>query len=963
MLRPQLLSLLLTLFLLSTPAFVITAVAQDFVPSTVVVKFKSGSDIAVMWMKQNRSGEIPEFVSLLGSHKSSGYLLDATLVGLATAHAKQSKFLFREPISPLALICVITYNSQIDPVVAARKLASNLNVEYAEPMAVERIFATPNDSLIADQYHLPLIKAFDAWELLPPTGEIVVGIVDTGIDTTHPDIGANVWRNVGEMGLDLNKLDKRFNGIDDDGNGFTDDWFGWDFAGADGLTPDNTPLPGHVHGTHIGGIIAAISNNKIGVSGVGQRIKLMPVKVSVNSSGSTSVLRTADAILYAASNNAKVINCSFGSPSQSFANADVIREATQLGALIVGASGNETLDQAFYPASYPEVISVTATNWSDVLASFANIHSTVDVSAPGVAILSTVPNSQYAMFDGTSMAAPVVTAIAAMFRFVYLDATPMETIAFVKANVDNIDSVNAYVIGRIGTGRVNALKVLAKTKSKYAELTSVVPTDQDGNGIISPGETLTFEIVINNILDSCPNVSIEVKGAQFHFTPIILQSVVQIGPMRHGESQTISKVFVRIPDTVSFNAELGLLFSIKDSTIEIGRQLAVFTVNPSYITMQENDIHVTVNSRGNIGYNDFPSNIQGIGLGYKSDQSLLFEGGLMVAKDLNRVPNVVRGVNTSIADTSFTTRVVVVERKDSAFTGSVVTCSYADLFEVDKIGVEIIQKVYQPTADSVRNIIILTFDIFNTSDTSLSNIYAAYFTDWDVGPMGDGNGCAWDHTLGNGLVQNVRNSSYPTVAMSMISPLTINFYALDNGGSLESPSIYDQFLRSEKWQTMTGGIARPNSLINDVSMVIGAGPFTIQPKSSQQVCFIIGVGNVYSTSADGIQAGRNLAIGMGLNVATYVPSPLQDRIIHLEGGPTLSAGPTEITFQIRSSTNVVFDIVDLFGRTVKILGPNKEYQSGTFTETIDIPNTAGAAYFLRMLTASTTAILPIAIYR
>lgn len=954
--------ILIHVFLL-TVATALSAWAQAFENSVVVVRLKAGTPTANGWMQQQRSTELPAFTSLLGEHLAVGFLTNQSLIGLERARRKQTNSNNSQQQNELSLIARVSYKADIPPLVAASKLSSHPDVVYAEPLPIDRIVIQPDDSLVIDQYHLPLVKAFDAWDVLPTVGTIVVGIVDTGIDTTHPDIGANIWRNAGEVGIDANKLDKRFNGVDDDGNGFVDDWFGWDFAGVDGNSPDNTPLPGHVHGTHVGGIVAAVSNNKIGVSGVGIRIVLMPVKVAVNSAASVGVVHTADAIIYAASNGAKVINCSFGSPSKSFASQEVIAAATNLGALVVGAAGNESVDQAFYPASYPEVVSVSATNWSDKLASFSNIHSSVDVSAPGVGILSTIPNSQYAMFDGTSMAAPVVAAVAAMHRFANPTSTPQQTLAYLKANTDNIDSTNPFAVGRIGTGRVNAFKTVTKANRQHADVTGVVPIDDNNDGVIAPGERVSLQITVQNILDSCTNLSIEVSGALFHFSPIFIKSSSVLGSMQSGESKQVNDISLIIPDSLSFNADLGLFIVVKENDVIIGRQLSVFTVNPSYVTIQSNNINVTVNSRGNIAYNDFPSNVQGIGFGYKSLESILFEGGLMVAKNPVRVPNVVRGANPSLSDTSFTARFVVVERKDSAFAGSVVTCSYTDQYEIDKIGIDVVQRVYQPSADSVQDVIIMEFNISNPSDTTIENIYASYFTDWDIGPMGDANGCAWDHALGNGLVQNTQFLSYPTIAMSMISPLTINFFALDNGGSADSPSIYDQFLRSEKWRTMTAGIGRTNSSITDVSMVIGGGPFNLAPRASQQICFIIGAGARYADVAKSIESGRNLAIGMGLNASTYKPTPLQDRILHVEGSPTLGSGESSITFQIQKPSGVTFDIVDLFGRTVQVIMPTTPFQGGTYTQSFLIPSVAGASYFIRMLTASTTAVFPIAMYR
>ncbi len=199
-------------------------VASDVEPRTVVVKLRAGSDVLRQWQGAGRTGTIDVFSSVLGGHSSAPYVSDATLRSVERAHERNSNQR-RIPLRdrPIACIAVLRFERDADPTIMARKLASLPDVEWAEPLPIRKLVDTPNDPEVSKQTHLPIVKAFESWDHLPSAGTVVVGIVDTGIDTTHPDIAANIWRNPGETGVDGSGRDKRSNGIDDDANGFVDD--------------------------------------------------------------------------------------------------------------------------------------------------------------------------------------------------------------------------------------------------------------------------------------------------------------------------------------------------------------------------------------------------------------------------------------------------------------------------------------------------------------------------------------------------------------------------------------------------------------------------------------------------------------------------------------------------------------------------------------------------------------------
>ena len=224
----------------------------------------------------------------------------------------------------LSQLYAVKYSSPNDPFAISEELSQLPEVQYAEPWFISRISKerafTPNDPLLGSQWGLSQINAQTAWNYTEGDSTVVIAIVDCGVAWTHPDLAANIWVNPGEIGIDASD-DKRSNGKDDDGNGYVDDWHGWDFVGATFATynpltspQDNDPAPtnyGGTHGTHVAGIAAAVTNNGIGIASLAHKCKILPVKVAADDY-SEVILAGDQGIVYAATMGAKIINCSWG---------------------------------------------------------------------------------------------------------------------------------------------------------------------------------------------------------------------------------------------------------------------------------------------------------------------------------------------------------------------------------------------------------------------------------------------------------------------------------------------------------------------------------------------------------------------------------------------------------------------------------------------------------------------------
>ncbi|MFH0765375.1 MAG: S8 family serine peptidase, partial [Calditrichota bacterium] len=298
----------------------------------------------------------------------------------------------------LTVLWTVTFPPSFPPDEVCSLGAAVKGVRYAEPSYIYQTFLDHNDPLRNNQYGLDLCRANEAHDLSTGDRGTPVAIVDTGMDMDHSDLVHKVWINPGE---DLNGNgvidNNERNGQDDDRSGFADDFYGWDYMSA-----DNDPNDTWGHGTHCAGIAAAETNNRIGVASIGYNCSIMVIRA-----GSEGTVNYGyQGIEYAARMGAKVISCSWGGDGHNNWSVRVINNAWANGALIVAAAGNENADHINYPAGDEHVIAVAATDERDRRANFSNYGDWVDISAPGVNILSTIPNNRYGYMSGTSMACP-----------------------------------------------------------------------------------------------------------------------------------------------------------------------------------------------------------------------------------------------------------------------------------------------------------------------------------------------------------------------------------------------------------------------------------------------------------------------------------------------------------------------------------------------------------------------------
>ena len=348
---------------------------------------------------------------------------------------------------------------------AIARLRQSPRVVYAEPNYIVHADLTPNDPRFGELYGMRNtgqtggtpgadIHAVNAWDIYTGDPNMLIGVIDTGIDYNHPDLVDNMWTNTAEA--------NGTPGVDDDHNGYVDDIHGYDFFNGDG-----DPFDDHFHGTHCAGTIAGRGNNGVGVAGVNWRARLVAIKF-LNNGGSGTTDGAIQAIEYAIAVGVKFTSNSWGGGDFSQPLLDAINAAGVQGQLFVAAAGNAATNTdivPFYPSGYntPYVLSVAATDASDNLASFSNYGpTTVDLAAPGVDILSCQPGGGYQLLSGTSMATPHVAGVVGLAWGRFPGLTNLQVKDLILRSVDVKPSLNGRVLTN---GRLNAFMTISEPDS------------------------------------------------------------------------------------------------------------------------------------------------------------------------------------------------------------------------------------------------------------------------------------------------------------------------------------------------------------------------------------------------------------------------------------------------------------------------------------------------------------------
>ena len=471
--------------------------SDQILPGVVVVKMKVGATA-------------PSGGLLKSSGRTAQVLRQAGILSVRKAFpsARQlSAAKLSAGMIDLSSIYFASIGAGQDPVVVAGFLDHSSEFEYAEPKYMSHIFATPNDPAYAANQSLYFrqMNAEAGWSVTKGDSNVVIADVDGGTFWQHPDLQANLWINKAE---DANH-DRKFeptassgggddNGVDDDNNGFVDDVIGWNFANNSNnpLGLSATPFNGS-HGTATASHFGAVTNNSTGMTGASWNCKLMPINTS-SAQADGDIQYGYEGIHYASANGASVIKCSWGrTGSASRLEQDIIDAATQAGALVVAAAGNDGVNNDYlaqYPASYRNVLAVGAVlSGSDTKAFFSDYGLTVPVYAPGTDIWSAFTDGTYGDGgSGTSYSTPLTSGLAGLVKSLHPTWTPRQIATQIRMTTDSIDPT-------LGHGRINYGRALTETHAGIEILSSSLLTP-GGNKLFLPGDTVVLHVTVKNIM-------------------------------------------------------------------------------------------------------------------------------------------------------------------------------------------------------------------------------------------------------------------------------------------------------------------------------------------------------------------------------------------------------------------------------------------------------------------------------
>ena len=464
---------------------------EEFVPGVVWVRFAQG--------------RVPQ----IGMSKAGFADFDATAAPFQVTEIRQAfvdleHMARKRPMTAsmewLRGVYEVAFSASVPPAVVARLLRRSRDVELAEPKPVHKAdrvavsaMEAPDDTYYSSyQDYMDRMDFEEAWAVTKgESGSVIIAAVDIGLKLDHADISPNLWTNADETAD---------NNVDDDGNGYVDDVHGWNF-----VTNTANPNPANnleTHGTLVTGTANAATDNSVGIAGAAWNAKSMAIHAGC-SYNPDYVCYGSEGIVYAYSNGADIINMSYGGSNTSSVEHTAVKSALEAGAVLIASAGNESSnndDVPSYPASFPEVLAVGATqSSSDRIASFSNYGRSVHIWAPGAGVYTTDADGAYTSASGTSFSSPLVAGVAALVKTKNSSYDPERIREHLRLTSDKIDASNTSgLAGLLGNGRVNAHSALTESEKPGIRLVSTTVTDANGDGAFAPGEQVTISAEFTN---------------------------------------------------------------------------------------------------------------------------------------------------------------------------------------------------------------------------------------------------------------------------------------------------------------------------------------------------------------------------------------------------------------------------------------------------------------------------------
>jgi serine protease len=791
----------------------------------------------------------------------------------------------RQPGPQAADLSLIFY-VQFDPAYPVPRALAALRkhpaIDYIEPWYQQEPFYQPNDPFadttggLNSMWHLRQIKAREAWDLQRNDTSIIVGIVDSGTGDGHPDLIDNLAYN----------YDDPLDGLDNDNDGYVDNYYGWDFGGSfTGSLGDNDPAVGNVHGTWVTGIVGARADNGIGLPGICFNCEYLPIKAAPDDALG-SIYYGYQGIVYAVQQGAQVVNCSWGSSLRSRFGEDVIQFATvNRQAAVIAACGNSDSDMAFYPAAYERVISVANTSYGDTLFVNSTYHYTVDMAAPGWNIRSTLGSTGYHSWGGTSASAPVVAGAVALVASYFPEYNGYEAAQRVRVTSDDIYDENPAQLNKLGLGRLNMLRALSDDPLPAIRQTGLNPIDLDGDNFWRPGDTLDLRVALVNHLDPSLALAVELSVPETYQGLItLLDSVKEIGVIGRRQTRILDPGFrIRLANTFPYDFTLPLRLDYRDTARQYQDFEYIYVrFNSSYLDFSVNRLHSTVNSQGNFGWNDFIFNQQGQGVRFQGQSNVLFEGGFLLGLSPGQVYDRTRNTIGRDNDFFIIDPLARGQRSTAAFEAH---ARYSDEGAPGNFGLEVEQSTYAFDRAGWQNFVLMRYIVHNPTGDTATDLYGGLFADWDIAPQlepGQGslfyNACSYDSIERIVFAYDVSGSDDNYYGMALLSEQPMCAYALgreDSNFIFSSAGKYQALSNVPTPTTAAEGISDGGG---DIMHFLSGGPISIPPGQSDTLVFALLADGSFTGltlhRAEAIRAYRCEILGQGPRAAFTVSDPL-----------------------------------------------------------------------------------------
>lgn len=729
----------------------------------------------------------------------------------------------------ISLIHRVNYSKDIDPKDLVDKFMATKAFQYVEPSFIFETLYKPNDPEIDSLYFMEMLNMYSAWDDTQGDTNVVIGISDTGFDIDHPDMVNSVKYNYNDP----------IDGIDNDNDGYIDNFRGWDLGDND----NNPQVGGNWHGVYVASQVGATADNGIQLAGSGFNCKIVPLKIE-----SGGALTAAyESIVYAADHGFDVINCSWGAPnSWSQQGQEIVKYSTvDNNCLVVAAAGNDNSDAIWYPASFDWVLSVGGINedrekWIGGTSKGSTYNDYVDVVAPSVNLyrLNNGGGSILGGGLGTSFAAPIVAGVAGLIKSKNPGLNAYQIMEQLKATCSTIDTVpfNSPYLGKLGKGVVNADSAVGGLVNPGLMFTGETITDNDDE-FYFPGDTVYIH---GSVFNALGNSSAATRYRATCESPYIefIDSVVNLMaiPFNNSVNTVSSPLSFIVKEGMPTNEVVSFKVFMEDGDY-FNWEMVTGTFNPDYVNMTDNNIKFSLGSAGKLGFNGaIGDKSVGLGVKYKTGDNILCQMGILASLDDTKTSYM---LDAGGSEWELTSEIYSDNNREA---DKVVYSNYDDdPAGGDKIGLEISQKAMAWTSTDRMDFIILEMNIKNTSGADINGLSFGLFSDWDINDYSQNHG-VYDESIKTGYCY-FPGGEYG--GFHILSDSAIQHYAFDNSGANGSISHYDGFTSSEQNTSISGGNLRDSSGLSDVSQTIGVGGLNILTGDSIKVAFALVVGDSY----------------------------------------------------------------------------------------------------------------------